>query len=103
MKRLLLGALVAVPLAPGPLPAAAGLQVEVVAVAAAAEGPEALADDAGVDGKGASSSSHISFSEDGPLLCSHLFGDNRQHLASYAKISGHFLFFSFHQRAPVLG
>lgn len=53
---------------PRPLPAAAGL-----AAAAAAEGAEVLAGGAGVDGRGASSSSHLLLSEDGPLLCSHLF------------------------------
>lgn len=91
-------------LVPRPLPAAAVVQAVVAAVAAAAaEEAEALADGAGVDGKGASSSSRFSLLEDGLLLCSHLFQDNRQHLASYAKISGHLIFFAFHQKAPMLG
>lgn len=58
-----LGAPVAVPLAPRPLPAAAGPAGEAAV----------LADVAGVDGKGASSSSRFLFLGDGPLLCSHLF------------------------------
>lgn len=57
---------------PHPLPVAAGLQ-EVAA--AAAEEQEALVDGAGVGGKGASSSSPLSPSEDEPSLCSHLFQD----------------------------
>ena len=94
----------AVLLAPRPLPAAAVVQAVVAAVAAAAaEEAEVLADGAGVDGKGASSSSHPLLLEDGPSLCSHLFQDNRQHLASYGKISGHLIFFSFHQKPPMLG
>lgn len=91
-------------LAPRPLLAAAAVQVVVAAVAAAAaEEAEVLADGAGVGGKDASSSSHLLLLEDGSLLCSHLFQDNTQHLASYAKISGHLIFFSFYQKAPMLG
>lgn len=90
-------------LVPRPLPAAAVVQAVVAALAAAAEEAEALADGAGVDGKGASSSSRFLLLEGGLLLCSHLFQDNRQHLASYAKISGHLMFFAFHQKAPLLG
>lgn len=89
---------------PHPLPAAAGLQEVVAAVAAAAaEEQEAPADGAGVDGKGASSSSLLSPLEDEPSLCSHLFQDNRQHLASYANSSRHLVLFSLHQKAPALG
>lgn len=70
---------------PLPLPAAAA--VPAAGVAAAAEAA-VLADGAGVDGKGASSSSHLLLSEDGPLLCSHLFQEIGNIQLHISRLSG---------------